>query len=190
LFCVLLAVTSVRMVEENKAPEVEFRGLVRIADSDVDGNVSIFMAITHVKGADFMMANAVCEVLNLNKREKCGNFSTEQVEKIEEVLQEPAKYGIPQWLFNRRKDIETGENKHIITSDLTLQTQMDIKLMKKIRSYKGVRHTRGSKKVRGQRTRSSGRRASAIGVARKKKGAPEGAAKKATAASTAKEKKK
>ena len=164
----------------------EFRDLVRIADSDVDGNMSIFMAMTTVKGDYFMLANAICNVLKLNKTEKSGNFSQEEIDKIEEVMRDPAKYGIPQWLFNRRKDMETGEDKHVITSDLTLQNQMDIKFMRKIRSYKGIRHSKGSKKVRGQRTRSSGRRAGALGVARKKKGAAEGAAKKATAAKTEK----
>ena len=175
---------------EAKAEAKEFRGLVRIADSDVDGNMPIFMAMTNVKGVYFMLANAICNVLKLNKTEKSGNFSQEEIDKIEEVMRDPAKYGIPQWLFNRRKDMETGEDKHVITSDLTLQNQMDIKFMRKIRSYKGIRHSKGSKKVRGQRTRSSGRRAGALGVARKKKGAAEGAAKKATAAATTKEKKK
>lgn len=180
------------MAEETKTTETakEFRGLVRIADSDVDGNMPIFMAMTHVKGVYFMLANAICNVLSLNKTEKSGNFSQEEIDKIEEVMQNPAKYNIPQWLFNRRKDMETGEDKHIITSDLTLQNQMDIKFMRKIRSYKGIRHSKGAKKVRGQRTRSSGRRAGSLGVARKKKGAPEGAAKKATTATAAKQEKK
>ncbi len=178
------------MAETIETVKPEFRGLVRIADSDVDGNMPIFMAMTHVKGVDFMLANAICNVLSLNKTEKSGNFSPEEIEKIEEAMQHPEKHGIPPWLFNRRKDMETGEDKHIITSDLNLQNQMDIKFMRKIRSYKGVRHAKGSKKVRGQRTRSSGRRAGSLGVARKKKGAPEGAAKKATTATAAKTEKK
>ncbi|MBI4095543.1 MAG: 30S ribosomal protein S13 [DPANN group archaeon] len=168
----------------------EFRDLVRIADKDVDGNTSIFMAMTHVKGVDFMMANAICGAMNLNKTEKTGNFSPEEIEKIEEAMEHPEKYEIPKWLFNHRKDLETGEDKHFIASDLTLQNQMDIKFIKKIRSYKGMRHTKGSKKVRGQKTRTTGRRGATLGVARKKKGQAEGAAKKATAAAEAKDKKK
>lgn len=166
----------------------EFRDLVRIADKDVTGNTSIFMAMTHVKGIDFMMANAICSVMNINRNEKVGNFSSEGIEKIEEAMEHPEKHGVPNWLLNHRKDMETGEDKHLIASDLTLQNQMDIKFIKKIRSYKGMRHTKGSKKVRGQRTRTSGRRGSSLGVARKKKGQAEGAAKKATAAAEAKKK--
>lgn len=168
----------------------EFRDLVRIADKDVVGNTSIFMAMTHVKGVDFMMANAICSVMNINKTDKVGNFSPEEIEKIEEAMEHPEKHDIPKWLFNHRKDLETGEDKHMIASDLTLQNQMDIKFIKKIRSYKGMRHTKGSKKVRGQKTRTTGRRGSSLGVARKKKGAAEGAAKKATAAAQEKQDKK
>jgi small subunit ribosomal protein S13 len=39
--------------------------------------------------------------------------------------------------------------------------------LKKIRAYRGLRHERGLK-VRGQRTKSTGRRGSTVGVSRKK----------------------
>ena len=45
----------------------------------------------------------------------------------------------------------------------------DINLMKKIRSYKGIRHERGQK-VRGQRTKSTGRTGTTVGVKRKTAG--------------------
>ena len=160
----------------------EFRELIRIIDRDIPGNTAIFMAMTKVKGIDFMMANAICNVLNVNRTEKCGNFTHEQIEKIEDAMKHPDKYGIPSWLFNHRKDLETGADKHVVASDLKLQTEMDIRFVKKIRVYRGIRHTKGSKKVRGQHTRSTGRRGSTLGVQRKKKGAPEGAAKKLAAA--------
>ena len=41
--------------------------------------------------------------------------------------------------------------------------------LKRIRSYRGIRHERGLK-VRGQRTRSTGRRGSVVGVKKKKGG--------------------
>ena len=68
-----------------------------------------------------------------------------------------AKYNIPTWLMNRRKDRETGEDKHILSSDLDLTKQFDIRFMRKVKSYKGVRHAAKSKKVRGQSTKSTGR---------------------------------
>jgi len=178
------------MVEETNpaAAQSEFSDLIRILDKDVAGNVSTFMALTKVRGVDFMMANAICNVLNLNRTQKCGSLSQEEIEKIEEAIKHPEKYGVPVWLFNHRKDIETGVDKHVVASDLKLQTEMDLRFIKKVRPYRGIRHLKGAKKVRGQRTRSTGRRGGTLGVQRKKKGATEGAAKKLTAAKEEKKK--
>lgn len=171
------------MAEEVKQ---EFGELIRLADKDIKGNVSVYMALTHVRGIDFMMANAICSILNLDREAKCGYLTQEQIGKIEDVMKHPEKYGIPAWLYNHRKDIETGVDKHLVASDLRLQNEMDIRFLRRIRVYRGVRHAKGSKKVRGQRTRSTGRKGGIIGVIRKKKGAPEGQAKKLTAAQTGK----
>jgi len=175
---------------EAKTSQEEFKDLIRIADKDVSGNVSTHMALTKVRGIDFMMANAICVALNLDRAQKCGSLPQEQIEKIEDAMKHPEKYNIPVWLFNHRKDFETGADKHLIASDLKLQNDMDIRFMKKIKVYRGIRHAKGSKKVRGQKTRATGRRGTTLGVQRKKKGAPEGAAKKAIAAAEKKGAKK
>jgi small subunit ribosomal protein S13 len=49
---------------------------------------------------------------------------------------------------------------------LTLSTKTDIDFMTDIRTWKGVRHSLGLK-VRGQRTRTTGRKGRAVGVAKK-----------------------
>jgi len=177
------------MVEEAKQeakPSEEFRDLVRLVDKDIKGNVSVYLAMTHVRGCDFMMANAICHVLNLDKTAKCGNLTSEEIDKIEDAMKHPEKYGIPAWLFNRRKDLESGTDKHMVSADLKLQNEMDIRFLRKIRVYRGIRHAKGSKKVRGQHTRSTGRKGGIVGVIRKKKGAPEGQAKKIAASATEK----
>ena len=72
-------------------------------------------------------------------------------------------------MMNRRKDLETGQDMHIITTDWDLTIDNDIKKMKKIRSYKGVRHMIGQP-VRGQRTKSNFRKNKgklSLGVVRK-----------------------
>ena len=155
-----------------KSAASEFRNLVRIIDVDIPGDVSIFMAMTKVKGISFMLANAVANTLHLNRTEKCGNFSQQEVDKIEDVMKNPVKYNLPKWLFNRRKDRETGEDKHLVGSDLDFAKNMDIRFLKKIRVYRGMRHAKGSKKVRVQKTGSSGRKGSSIGVAKKKDAKP------------------
>ena len=69
-------------------------------------------------------------------------------------------------MLNRRGDIETGADIHVMGMDLNMTLREDLDLMKKMRSYKGIRHERGLR-VRGQRTRSSGRTGAIVGVSRK-----------------------
>ena len=71
-------------------------------------------------------------------------------------------------MVNRKKDLRTGEDLHVLGSKLDLQIKQDIDRMKKMKSYKGVRHQYGLK-VRGQRTKSTGRKGLVVGVVRRKK---------------------
>ena len=159
-------------MESKERPESEFRAILRIADKDVKGEIPLLHAISRAKGAGFMFANAIVNVLKLDKNKKVGSMSAEEIKKIEDVMRNPSKYNIPAWLFNRRKDIEEGDDKHIISSDLDLTKKFDIRRLKKIKCYRGVRHSRGDKKlkvrVRGQRTRTTGRSGKTIGVQRRK----------------------
>jgi len=52
---------------------------------------------------------------------------------------------------------------------VTMVRDDDINMMRKIRCYKGIRHETGQK-VRGQRTKSTGRTGSTVGVSKKKVG--------------------
>jgi small subunit ribosomal protein S13 len=70
-------------------------------------------------------------------------------------------------MLNRKRDPVTGEDKHLAVSELELTHKMDIDLMRKLKSYKGVRHSIGLP-VRGQRTRGSFRKGKTVGVSKKK----------------------
>ena len=78
---------------------------------------------------------------------------------------------IPDFMKNRRRDMDTGETKHLSTNNLDLRKEFDIKRLKKIRSYRGLRHAKGLP-VRGQRTKSHfrtrGKKNKAVGVKIKK----------------------
>lgn len=135
----------------------EFKYLVRIANTDLDGNKSLHSALTKIQGVGFMLSNAVCNIINIDKYAKVGYLSEDTINKIDEILKDLSKHGAPEWLLNRRRDPEDGISRHIITSNLKFIGDNDIKLMKKIRSYKGIRHAFGAP-VRGQRTRSNFRK--------------------------------
>jgi len=126
--------------------------------------------MSSVKGVGRRLARAIIEAAGLNPDQRTGFITDDDVAKIEEVLEAPSKFGIPDWMLNRQKDMATGENKHLIGPDLDFQLKMDIDHMMKTKSWKGIRHGLGLK-VRGQRTRCSGRRGRTVGVTRKRRGA-------------------
>ncbi|RLG17601.1 30S ribosomal protein S13 [Nanoarchaeota archaeon] len=153
----------------------EFRHIVRIAGTDLDGSKPVYIALKGIKGVSFMFSNAVAKALNIDRRKRLGELSEKEIQKIEEALSNPIKYGIPPFLLNRRKDYATGEDKHLVSSDLELTQDMDIKRLQKIKSYRGIRHALHLP-VRGQRTKSGytrppfrkQRRQMVVGVKRRK----------------------
>lgn len=144
----------------------EFRHIVRIAGTDLDGGKKLVYGLTKIKGIGVAMATSIAQVANLDPYMRIGDLSDEDVEKIESIIKDPLKYGIPARLLNRRKDLETGKDFHLIGPDLALRIKSDIDLMKEIKCWKGVRHMYGLK-VRGQRTRTTGRTGKTVGVRRK-----------------------
>jgi small subunit ribosomal protein S13 len=100
-----------------------------------------------------------------------GLLPDAEIDKLKKVIEEDATKVLPVWMVNRRGDIETGTDIHVMAMDLSMTLREDLDLMKKMRSYKGIRHERGLR-VRGQRTRSSGRTGAIVGVSRKKEGVP------------------
>ena len=145
--------------------EDDFKHLVRISRKDVDGNKTIQHALTDIKGVGVSLSRSMCLTLGLDLNSKIGYIADEDVLKIEEILENPQKFNIPDWMLNRREDYETGDNIHLIESDLDMTLRDDLNRMKKTRSYKGRRHEVGLL-VRGQRTKSTFRHSSTVGVKR------------------------
>ena len=145
----------------------EFRRIVRVLDTDIDGELPLVYGLTAVKGIGYTFSLAVCRVLGLDPYMKLGYLTDEEVKNIEAVVREPLKYHIPEWYYNRRKDYTTGENIHLTGATLLFHVKEDIEREKKIKSWRGVRHMYGLK-VRGQRTRTTGRTGITVGVKRKR----------------------
>ena len=147
--------------------EEEFKHMVRIARKDVDGNKPIVNALADVRGVGIALSGAICSSMGLDLNQKIGYVSDEQINEIEKGIRDPKKLNIPDWMLNRRNDYETGETSHLIESDLMMRHRDDLNRMKKIRSYKGRRHEVGLP-VRGQRTKSTFRKGSSVGVRRRR----------------------
>ena len=115
------------------------------------------------------------DTAGVNRNLKFGNLAEPEIQKLKAAL-ESIDETAPAWMLNHRKDLYTGEDLHLISTDVPTRLRDDINLMKMIRSYKGVRHEYGLK-VRGQRTSSNGRKGLALGVSKRRE-APASAGKK------------
>jgi small subunit ribosomal protein S13 len=144
----------------------EYRHILRIMGTDVQGTLKTVYALTNIKGISMRLSSAILKKAGINPDERVGLLNETEINRIEEIIKEPAKYGLPSWLFNKRKNLETGEDIHLISADLVLRTKMDIDQAKEIRSWRGYRHAYGLK-VRGQRTKTTGRAGKALGVKKK-----------------------
>ena len=140
--------------------------IVRILSKDIEGKMQIYPGLTKIKGVSWGISNAICKILKIDRSRQIGSLTEEEVKKITEFMKNPQ---IPLYLKNRKKDFDTGEDKHIIGVDLELKKEFDIKRLKKIKSYRGFRHMAGLT-MRGQRTKSHFRKNKSKGVGIKKKG--------------------
>jgi len=125
----------------------------------------MIVGLTQIKGVGYMFANTILNVLKINPNQRIGYLSPEQVNSIEGIIKNPSASNFPSWFLNRRKDVETGEDKHLLTSDIAFTVRNDIEREKTSGSWRGIRHMFGLK-VRGQRTRCTGRKGGAVGVAK------------------------
>ena len=153
---------------KKEAPAAEddsFNFIVRIANSDIDGQKRTVIGLQSIKGVGKRVAQIVVRKANVEPTAKIGTLSDEKVKELEKYVLTYFEYA-PHWAVNRQMDYETGADMHLIGNDLDIIQKDDINRMKMIRCYRGIRHET-KHKVRGQRTRSNGRKGLTIGVQRK-----------------------
>jgi small subunit ribosomal protein S13 len=155
--------------DENLGPD--FRYLVRLVNTDLDGKRAVSVALTYVPGVSHRLAAVVARVAGVDPSERIGNLKDDEIAAVNEAI-EALEDNIPIWMQNRRKDPESGEDRHMIGTEITIMLREDLNRLKKIRSWRGARHER-KLPTRGQRTKANGRFGSAVGVQRKAEpGAP------------------
>ncbi len=149
----------------------DFRHIVRIASKDLNGNLPIYRALTKIRGIGIRMAKTIAIAFEtetgIGYKTRLGELSEEQDKKLEQVVLEPGKHGIPSYNLNRRKEYDSGQDKHLVMADLDLQLRNELQRLNQIKSYRGLRLSWGLT-VRGQRTKSTHRgKGAAIGVTKK-----------------------
>jgi len=164
--------------------------LVRIVNTDIKGEKSVMMGLTEIKGVGRNFSNMICNLCQIDKHKKAGYLTQQEVERLDYAINHPQEVGAPGWTFNRKKDYETGEDKHLVKGELDFTKGNDIKRLQMIKSYRGSRHAAGLP-VRGQKTRSNFRKnkGKVTGVKKKKSPAEEKATQEKAGKEKGKEKK-
>jgi small subunit ribosomal protein S13 len=161
---------EIKKTEEKKkfmiSKEAPTGKIIRILQTDVPGNKNIYAGLTRIKGVSWSISNALCILNNFDKKRKIESLSKEEIQVIETALK---AHKFPKFLLNRRNDFETGKDSHVLGNDLDLTEEMDIKRLKKIRSFRGLRHAMGQP-TRGQSTKAHFRsnRKKGVGIKLKK----------------------
>ena len=62
--------------------------------------------MTRIKGIGVNLADTLATIaaseLKIGKREKVGNLDEKQIERLEQIMASPEKFGVPAWMLNRR----------------------------------------------------------------------------------------
>lgn len=141
----------------------EFKHILRIAGKDIDGSRKSVVALSEVKGVGYNLSQVILQSLNINPYLRIGFLTNKELSDIENAIRNISTVGVPKWYLNRQKDMDTGTDMHLITSDLDFTQSNDVEREKSVMSWRGYRHMFGLR-VRGQCTRTTGRKATAVGV--------------------------
>ncbi|KAJ4009010.1 uncharacterized protein FIESC28_04485 [Fusarium coffeatum] len=145
------------------------RLILRLLNTNVDGKQKVMYALTKIKGVGRRYSNLVCKKADVDLNKRAGELTSEELERIVTILQNPTQYKIPTWFINRQRDIVDGKDSHILANGVDSKLREDLERLKKIRAHRGLRHYWGLR-VRGQHTKTTGRRGRTVGVSKKKGG--------------------
>ena len=145
----------------------EYRHIVRVSGSDIDGQENLLQGLTRVRGVGLRLSRAIITKLGMDPSQRFGYLTDAQIKKIEKIVKDPVASDFPDWYVNRPRDRMSGKMLHLTGSDLDFAHRSDIDRLRRIKSWRGVRHSLGLR-VRGQHTRTTGRGGMAVGVSRKK----------------------
>ncbi|KAK2070121.1 hypothetical protein P8C59_004648 [Phyllachora maydis] len=146
-----------------------FQFILRLLNTNVDGKQKVVYALTKIKGVGRRYSNLVCKKADVDLDKRAGELTTEELERIVTIIQNPTAYKIPGWFLNRQRDIVDGKDSQVLANGVDSKLRDDLERLKKIRAHRGLRHFWGLR-VRGQHTKTTGRRGRTVGVSKKKGG--------------------
>ena len=151
---------------EREQHNANVKQLIRILNTDIPGQYHLGHALTKIKGIGVNFAHAFCARYNIDETKIITALSEAEIKDVETKLR--SLKDLDSWILNRQHDYDTGEDVHLLTTDLRFKNDFDIKRLQKIRAYRGMRHSAGLP-TRGQRTKAHFRKVGrAVGVSKQK----------------------
>ena len=103
--------TAKETAQDSHGSEDEnFKYIVRIANTDLDGEKSLGLALTSIKGIGRRTALSIIRATGLNPRMKVGHLTDEQEEMLKKEISSLSSY-LPVRFLNRRRAYETGHGR-------------------------------------------------------------------------------
>jgi len=152
--------------KQDEGPSDDFQYIIRLSNTDVNGDKTIIQGLTSIKGIGRQISAFIIDKTKIDPNKKAGNLKDKEIEILQNAIDE-IQEDAPAWMLNHRNDFETGEDIHLIGSQIDMKLRDEINNLKKIRCYRGIRHEQGLP-ARGQRTRANNRRGASLGVSKKR----------------------
>ncbi|KAI1487470.1 ribosomal protein S13 [Biscogniauxia mediterranea] len=146
-----------------------FQFILRLLNTNIDGKQKVMYAMTQIKGVGRRYSNLVLKKADVDLNKRAGELTSDELERVVTILQNPTQYKIPAWFLNRQRDITDGKSSQTLANGVDSKLREDLERLKKIRAHRGLRHYWGLR-VRGQHTKTTGRRGRTVGVSKKKGG--------------------
>jgi small subunit ribosomal protein S18e len=64
---------------------------------------------------------------------RAGELTTEEMDRVMTVLQNPRQFKVPDWFLNRKKDYKDGKFSQVVSNQLDMKLRDDLERLKKIR---------------------------------------------------------
>jgi small subunit ribosomal protein S18e len=127
-----------------------------MVNTNVEGKLKIAYALTAIRGLGRRFAHIVCRRANVDLAKRAGELTPDEVARLVAVIENPAGFDIPAYLYNRKKDRDTGKSMHLVSSAVDTALRNDLERLKRNRVHRGLRH-HWKLRVRGQHMNANSR---------------------------------
>ncbi|XP_077301489.1 uncharacterized protein LOC143922108 [Arctopsyche grandis] len=135
----------------------QIQQIIRLYNTNIDGTKKTAFALTGIRGIGLRFGTAIVKRSGISLNKRAGELSQEEISKIQQVINSPIEFGIPDYMLNHQKDVIDGLDSQLVGIKLDGDLRMRIEKGKKSKEIRMLRLAAGLR-VRGQRTKSNGRK--------------------------------